>query len=58
MIDGTPSHFFLATAFQRIHLAYGAQPMKLVVILRDPVDLAMIAYEVQVKHKISSLKKV
>ena len=38
VIDATPSYMCDPRALPRIKLAYGTQPLKIIVLLRDPVD--------------------
>ena len=38
VIDGTPETMAEPVALRRIKLAYGSHPLKIIVLLRDPVD--------------------
>ena len=38
VIDATPETMAEPVALRRIKLAYGSQPLKIILLLRDPVD--------------------
>jgi hypothetical protein len=58
VIDASPHNFFVPDAFDRIHLAYGSQPLKLVVILREPVERALSEFRMDKFEDLKRLKMV